>query len=179
MPYKLEEKNFDSSQKEHHRNSYNSLRGLLSGDVLEQRVYNNNLYTLSLIKIERHTSYNVNLGYRFGEMVIISDYLRNIASKSKLFYRVNTDEFALLYKKKQILTAQMDAKNIIELLNQEVSLIDYHSVPLEVTCGISYGKGKGLIIEAGSAIMEAKISNSNKICVYSEIFNTKPSNKSN
>lgn len=152
-----------SEKKLHHMVYHDSLTNLYNKTHLEQIILPNKIYTLILLNVNNFSYINTAYGYEIGDklLVKVSELLSKFNADSK--YRINSDEFALLYEK------EIDIENeIIKIQNyfydNEV-LIHNTLLNVSFTYGAAYGN-KDIHRDSALALKQAKENGKNHYHIF-------------
>ena len=146
------------------------ITGLYNKTYLEQQLENSDLdYSLILLNINNFSYINTTYGFDFGDKILINiaEQLKNNFSCHSL-YRLNSDEFALLFEGKIDLEAQI--KSIQSLFYHTFIDVDGVSLCIAFTLGAVYGRAH-LLRKAALALKQARSLGKNRFYILDETEN--------
>ena len=123
--------------------------------------------SLILINIDNFSSINTAFGWRMGNSLlrVFSHRLRKVISPEQKLYRVSGDEFAIV-----AIGTQKTCVDILNNIDHKVGKYHFRikrdPIPLSYSIGVSTGKGKDHLMQAGLALRVARESKNRKKIVF-------------
>ncbi|QKJ22453.1 EAL domain-containing protein [Poseidonibacter lekithochrous] len=129
---------------------------------------------LLLIDIDSFSTINNAYGYTIGDSILkkVAKILNESNLDTKLMYRIESDNFVLLYQNKSddfLLKTALKIKNV--LVNKEFNIDDL-TLLINISIGIANNPHNNLLQKAEIAVFASRQKQDNKIEFYSEELNT-------
>lgn len=129
---------------------------------------------LLLIDIDSFSTINNAYGYTIGDSILkkVAKILNESNLDTKLMYRIESDNFVLLYQNKSddfLLETALKIKNV--LVNKEFNIDDL-TLLINISIGIANNPHNNLLQKAEIAVFASRQKQDNKIEFYSEELNT-------
>ncbi len=150
----LQEKVCDSANQLREQYYHDTLTGLPNRNQLKEDLENIPIHAIAIIDIDDFKEINDYFGTKAGDSVLIQ--FGNYLSAHYPSYRLNGDEFALIYDdyvSHELMKEEMET--LIKNIEEEQFIIDTQTISIRPTIGLAYGKNANLI-SADIAMHQAK-----------------------
>lgn len=151
-----------------------SITKLYSREKLYKDLDNLDNLALLLIDIDSFSTINNAYGYSIGDKILkeVALTLKENQLDNTFIYRIESDNFVLLYQNKSNDDLLNDALKIKELFKNKAFNIDGLTLFINISIGISNSPHTNLLQKAEIAVFASRQKQDNKIEFYSEDLNT-------
>jgi len=131
------------------------------------------------LDIDNFKTINDTFGHFCGDEILrgLVDRISGRLRASDIFGRVGGEEFNILLPNTNLENAVALAKNLQEMVDAEIFVVDNHRISVTISIGVATFDGQRhktlehLLVDADRALYDAKGTGRNKVCFYNHVSN--------